>query len=202
MTKSSSPATTEPRRNEETRQAILTAALDLVQEHGYGGTSIEGIAARAGAGKQTIYRWWRSKAEVVLEALRLAAAQEITVPETGVLRTELELFLRRTFAAARREPYRSALPALMAAAQLDPEFAESVWRDFLQERRRVLRALLARAAARDGWQPRVETETAIDLIFGPLWYGLLTRDRPLGMRLAAELADVITGLGGGPGSGR
>ncbi|MCX4677720.1 TetR/AcrR family transcriptional regulator [Streptomyces sp. NBC_01433] len=56
------------RRSDRSRRAIHDAALALVGEIGYGKTTIEGIAARAGVGKQTIYRWWPSKAAVLLEA--------------------------------------------------------------------------------------------------------------------------------------
>src|SRR5690606_18292671 len=56
------------RRSERSRRAIFDAALALVGEVGYPKTTVEGIAARAGVGKQTIYRWWRSKADVLLDA--------------------------------------------------------------------------------------------------------------------------------------
>ena len=64
--KQSAPDST--RRSEKSRRAIYDAALALVAEVGYPKTTIEGIAARAGVGKQTIYRWWSSKADVLLEA--------------------------------------------------------------------------------------------------------------------------------------
>ncbi|MDF9803357.1 AcrR family transcriptional regulator [Streptomyces sp. HB372] len=57
------------RRSDRSRRAIHDAALALVGEVGYRRTTIEGIAARAGVGKQTIYRWWPSKAAVLMEAL-------------------------------------------------------------------------------------------------------------------------------------
>jgi AcrR family transcriptional regulator len=57
------------KRSQESRLAILTAAFELTAELGYAGLTIEGIAARSGTGKQTIYRWWPSKADVLLDAL-------------------------------------------------------------------------------------------------------------------------------------
>jgi AcrR family transcriptional regulator len=57
------------KRSEESRLAILAAAFELIAEVGYAGLTIEGIAARSGTGKQTIYRWWPSKADVLMDAI-------------------------------------------------------------------------------------------------------------------------------------
>ena len=99
------------RRSEKSRRAIYDAALALIGEVGYQKTTIEGIAARAGVGKQTIYRWWSSKAEVLLEAFidlsaRAADAAarpevigeraEYEIPDTGDLEADLKAVLRAT----------------------------------------------------------------------------------------------------------
>src|ERR687891_660297 len=90
------------RRNPTSRRAILAAALDLVREVGYAKLSIEGIAARAGVGKQTIYRWWPSKGAVLFDAfLTLSESQDGEVealPDTGDLEADLKLVLRATVA--------------------------------------------------------------------------------------------------------
>ncbi|MEV4089583.1 helix-turn-helix domain-containing protein, partial [Nonomuraea fuscirosea] len=83
MVKQPNPA----RRSERSRQAILDAARELVSEVGYAKLTIEAIAARAGVGKQTIYRWWPSKGAVVLDAfLALSEAgpgRSMALPDTG-----------------------------------------------------------------------------------------------------------------------
>jgi AcrR family transcriptional regulator len=178
-------------RSEAARQAILEAALGLVQAEGYAKVSVEGIATRAGVGKQTIYRWWPGKAQVILEALSTSAASDVEVPDTGSLREDLEVWLRSTFRAGRREPYRSVLPALMAAAQLDPDFAAVFRGEFLAERRRILQTMLERAHERGEWSSELRFETLLDVVFGVLWYRLLVRYSPLDKRLADELTDVI-----------
>lgn len=72
------------RRSDRSRRAIHEAALALVGEVGYARTTIEGIAARAGVGKQTIYRWWPSKAAVLLDAfLDMAARQAAEADASG-----------------------------------------------------------------------------------------------------------------------
>jgi AcrR family transcriptional regulator len=178
-------------RSEAARQAILEAAVGLVQSEGYAKLSVEGIAARAGVGKQTIYRWWPGKAEVILEALSTSATTDVEVPDTGSLREDLEVWLRSTFRAGRREPYRSVLPALMAAAQLDPDFAAVFRREFLAERRGILQTMLERAQERGEWSSELRHETLLDIVFGVLWYRLLVGYSPLDKRLADELTDVI-----------
>src|SRR6201994_50434 len=71
------------RRNEQARLAVLHAADDLLAERGFAGLTIEGIAARAGVAKQTIYRWWPSKVDVLLDTLIDDTQEHLAVPDTG-----------------------------------------------------------------------------------------------------------------------
>ena len=107
VTQPGKPAPDATRRSERSRRAIYDAALALVGEAGYPKTTIEGIAARAGVGKQTIYRWWPSKADVLLEAFldlgEQAAARRAGgarraygIPDTGDLAADLKAVLRAT----------------------------------------------------------------------------------------------------------
>src|SRR5215207_6871886 len=81
------------RRNQRSRQAILSATADLLGEVGYTKLTVEAIAARAGVGKQTIYRWWPGKGAVILDAL-VETAGDAALPDTGDLRADLTLVLR------------------------------------------------------------------------------------------------------------
>src|SRR5260221_14491515 len=89
------------KRSEESRRAILVAALALFSERGYGAVSIEGIAARAGVGKQTIYRWWPSKADVLLEAAAEKADLHVRLDDHGSYVADLRAFLADSFALGR-----------------------------------------------------------------------------------------------------
>ena len=80
---------------------ILTAAGRLIERDGYGRLTIEAIAQEAGVSKQTIYRWWSSKAEVVLEALNEAAALMAPGPNPRALATDVRTLLRSTIEGAR-----------------------------------------------------------------------------------------------------
>ena len=118
---------TRPAGSETSRRAILTAAFDLLQEIGYAKLSIEGIAARAGVGKQTIYRWWPSKGAVIFDAfLMLSEATEggpPTLPDTGDLAADLTVVLRATVEEMNDPRYEQPMRALATEIALDPELA-------------------------------------------------------------------------------
>jgi AcrR family transcriptional regulator len=179
------------KRSESSRQAILAAAAELVTEVGYGALTIEKIAQRSGTGKQTIYRWWPSKADVVMEALATKADMDIVVPDLGSLEAELRAALREGFALARVPAVTELLRALMAEAQIDPAFAERFRAGFLQRRRRMLRVILGRAAARGELPPGVPAETLVDVVLGTLWYRVLAIPGPLDDTLADELVSLV-----------
>ena len=184
----SEPSPTGRPRSSATRTAILGAALDLVATIGYRETTIEGIAKHAGAGKQTIYRWWPSKADVVLEALNEKAAREIPLPDEGNLRADLEAFLAATFAAGRRPGVISVLRALMAEAQLDARFAKVFDQNFLRHGRDVLAQLRRRYPE----QCRADSgKLAVDVVFGVLWYRALVGHRNLDHALAHSLVELL-----------
>jgi AcrR family transcriptional regulator len=178
------------KRSEESRLAILAAALELTAEFGYAGLTVDGIAARAGTGKQTIYRWWPSKADVLFDAMATKADLFVPIPDEGDFAEDLRRFLTASFALAAKKPLGDALRALMAHAQLDDEFRARFWTAFLQRRREALGVLLDRAAARG--ELTASAESVADIVFGVIWYRLLT-DRPLDGQLAEELVTLLSG---------
>jgi len=180
------------RRSEDSRRAILTAAVELVAEHGYGPLTVEKIAARAGTGKQTIYRWWPTKADVVMEALVEKADLHIPVPDDGSLRADLRAFLEASVALGRAPQVVAILRALMAEAQLDEAFGHRFWDGFIENRRAALRTVLERAARRGELPVGVSADTLLDVVFGVIWYRVLT-GRVLGSdAVADELVALIT----------
>ncbi len=187
-------------RSQTARKAILAGALEELADHGYAAVTIEGIAARAGTGKQTIYRWWRSKADVVLDALLDVVAERIAVPDEGGLAADLDAFLVATF---RQRGQRPILVGLMAQAVLDPEFATVFRERFLFGRRAVLRGILARAVERGELEPDEDLELLIDVVFGVVWYRLLVDHAPLSEAAGHQLAALLLRLvppRPGPGS--
>ncbi len=174
-------------RSVTSHEAILGATLDLLREEGYAGLTIDGIAQRAGVGKQTIYRWWKGKPELVLEAFATYASREIPLPDKGSVEADVEAFLATSF----RKLNEGAAPVvrgLMADAILDPEFGDLLREVFIARRRAALKSLLERGVERGEIAANADLELAIDMLFGPMWYRLLNRHAPLNRRFATGLA--------------
>ena len=176
-------------RSETARQAILTATHDELLERGYGELTMAGIAARAGVGKQTIYRWWPSKAEVALDALLNVASEGIPIPDEGGLEADLDAFLRRTFGL--QEQSRPILMGLLAESLLDPAFAEAFRDRFLAGRRAALNTMLERAVARGEISADQDLGLLHDVVYGLLWYRMLFQHAPLNDAAARDISALI-----------
>ncbi|MFI6316221.1 TetR/AcrR family transcriptional regulator [Nonomuraea sp. NPDC050556] len=176
------------RRNEEARRAILEAAVDLLSGGpGDGTVSVDAIAAAAGVGKQTIYRWWPSKGAMLLDALAEYAEAEVPAPDTGTLAGDLEAFLTATFRLGARPATAALLRKIAAEAQQDEHTAQLL-HAFAQQRRAALIALARRGAAPD-------PELLADQAFGVLWYQLLILHAPLEEEAARRLAHALAHQG-------
>lgn len=222
MAESKAPDST--RRSEKSRRAIYAAALALVGEAGYAKTTIEGIAARAGVGKQTIYRWWPSKAAVLLEAfldLGEQAAEAAAsgggegggagdgagggaygIPDTGDLAADLKLVLRATVDELNDPRFEAPTRALAAEGIVDPvigaEYAEKLLEPQAALYVRRLRAAQEAGHVRDDIDPR----TAMELLTGPIVHRWLLRTLPLTHAYADELVDyALNGLAPRPPDG-
>lgn len=178
------PAATAPdpaRRSERSRRAILSAALELLHESGYADLTIEAIAARAGVGKQTIYRWWAGKGAVILDALVDAAAttDAADLPDTGDIDADLRTVVRGIVAEL-AEPRLSAITRALTIETLGNEALA------VQARDRLLRPQLDAVkqrlhAAQQAGQVRrdVDLDQAVEMLIGPVYYRWMLRTGPL-----------------------
>ncbi|MDF0530064.1 TetR/AcrR family transcriptional regulator [Tsukamurella sp. 8F] len=180
-------------RSDEVRRTILAAATALVIEGGYGAATMQAIARRAGASKQTVYRWWPSPGAIVLEALVDGAAVIAPPEESGDLEHDMPAFVRRTVLGVRGKVAR-LLAAVMAEAQRDPVFASTLREGFLAHRRNMLAAMLA--AARDRGEIRGDVDVALvsEVVFGTLWYRLLAASGPIDESFADDMIGVVWAL--------
>jgi AcrR family transcriptional regulator len=160
-------------RSEEARQAVLEAADDLLVERGLAGVTVEGIAARAGVAKQTIYRWWPSKTDILFEALIVDAAEFFTTPDHGELGRDLRDRLGQLAAFLSGTDAGAVVRALAGQAQHDPAVAARFTADFVAPQRDRDREPFRRAAARGELAAGTDVELAIDQLAGPVWYRVL-----------------------------
>ena len=150
-------------RVERSRRVILSAALDLLGDVGYGGLTIEALAARAGVGKSTIYRHWSGKLDIVEDAIRTLKAG-VVVPTSGSVREKLTHVLQQV---ATNMAWSACLPAVIDAAERDPE-VRTIHCRLAGERRQALVGLLAEGVATGEVPPHLDLELLADCLVGPI----------------------------------
>nr|WP_042181044.1 TetR/AcrR family transcriptional regulator [Kibdelosporangium sp. MJ126-NF4]CEL14766.1 Transcriptional regulator, TetR family [Kibdelosporangium sp. MJ126-NF4]CTQ96604.1 Transcriptional regulator, TetR family [Kibdelosporangium sp. MJ126-NF4] len=162
------------RRDEAARLAVLHAADDLLVEHGFGGLTVESIARRAGVAKQTIYRWWPSKVEILLDTLIEDSAKRIPVPTDRPTANSIRAYVRGFARFLTRDPAGKVLLALIAEAQHNPGTATSLHQRYLNPRRAQERDMLTRGIEAGEISPGLGPDIVLDAIVGPIVYRALT----------------------------
>jgi AcrR family transcriptional regulator len=174
------------RRNEDARLAVLRAADELLIERGFGGVTVEGIAARAGVSKQTIYRWWPSKVDILLDTLVEKADRRLKIPEDGPVVDAVRGYLRALARFLTKLDAGKVLLALLGEAQHDAETAALFHERYFDPRRVRERALLKRGIA-DGELPAgLNPDTTLDALIGPIVYRALT-----GAKVSRPFVDAL-----------
>jgi AcrR family transcriptional regulator len=186
-------------RDPEVDRAILEATIELLARDGFGGLSIEAVAARAEVGKTTIYRRWPSKIPLVVDALAsLKAPASVVIPQDMSTRDALVRVLSDLVRAQGTESIDRILGGLVGAMSGDPELAEAVRDRLVSERRRVIVGLIERGIARGEVRPDVDTEVIADLLGGPILMRRLITGRPVTAHLVRQIvAVVLDGVGAG-----
>jgi AcrR family transcriptional regulator len=151
---------------------------------------MEGVAARAGVGKATVYRWWPTKGALVIEALS-AALRTPALVETGDLRQDLLTAIRRVVDTFVRSPEGAVIPALAADLTRDPAMAEQFRAQIIRPRRSAVADLLLRAAARGELPPDVDTELLVDVYAGAVFYRVFVSGEPVTDTLAEQLVSLL-----------
>ena len=187
------------RRSEVTRRAILQATRDELTLHGYDKLSIDRIAAAAGAGKQTIYRWYPSKSELVADCVvdGHVFAEPVAVPDNGDVRRDLRAWLHTFVAYATRPATAALLRAAMAAAAESDEVAAR-FRERITAATEAALVGRLRAGAEAGQLSAATPAAAVaQALIGALLYRLLVRVPPT-PAFADDLLDAV--LDGTPSS--
>lgn len=167
-----------PKRSPEGQQSILDAARTLTARHGPSRVSINQIAQEAGVGKQTIYRWWPSKAAVMLDALEQWCEEENPPPDTGSTRQDIAQQMERV-AAIFSSPVGATIRELIAESQGDDAVAGEFRTRFFDVRQDRAMAVIQRGVDSGELHPDLDVGAATDMLYGPLWLRLLIGHHPL-----------------------
>lgn len=183
-----------PRRSKRAHEAILNAAAELIHERPYSDVCIEAIAARAGVGKQTIYRWWTSKAAVLMEACAAVVAREVPLPDKGSFVEDFRDYLEHICSFFNTQLSRPAIAGLLAEAQCNPDLARAFQERLLMQRRTVLHTILQRGIARGELRAELDLDVVMDMVHGALWYRTLLLKAPLDEAfIKSVIAQVMAG---------
>ncbi len=155
----------------------MTATATILKKNGYGGTTIEGIAERAGVAKTTIYRWWPSKIELLMALFETVATSPLAKRKiSGPVEKDLvELYfgLSRLFTSTSAG---AALVGMIVEAQYDALAAETFRTEFSVRGRTLTRTILQRAKARGEIRADCDMDVITSILSGALWYRLLLGD--------------------------
>ena len=183
-------------RGEQVRTLILETAIDLVFEVGFRAVSVESIATRSGVAKTTIYRRWPNKAAVVMDAFMMRVGSGTLFPAAKRVtdRVKMQMHAMAKVFAGKDG---TLVKGLLAEAQFDPELAAAFRERWTLPRRKMAVAVFLEAIERGELRPGVDPETAIDLLYAPLYYRLQMGTGPLSEPYIEALFEHgMKGLGG------
>ena len=181
-------------RDESTRSAILHAALDIVREQGLTALSLDAIAKHAGTSRPTLYRWWKSKGEILLDALLEVTNRTVIYKQSGMLLNDLKQHAR-DYVALLTGPYGAAYRAVFADGLENDEFMELVRTRLIAPRRAVTYERLMRAVQTNELPRSLDLERLIDALYAPFLYRLILEHQPLTPKYAdAHIEHTLRGI--------
>jgi AcrR family transcriptional regulator len=159
-------------RSVQSHEAILKATLELLAELGYQIMTIDGVAARAGVGKTTIYRRYSCKEELVADAIE-SLREEIVIPDTGSVWGDINTIVEGATKTSLTPLGRQILALIIGAASNSPKFAQVYWEKYLKPRRQAFCTVIERAKERKEIRPDTDSDLVFDLISGVMLYTLV-----------------------------
>ncbi|MEM9908454.1 MAG: TetR/AcrR family transcriptional regulator [Cyanobacteria bacterium P01_D01_bin.44] len=174
-------------RSVESERAILSAAWDLLQKNSVRKVSIEAIAREAGVGKTTIYRWWPSKAALIVDAFLAQVETVLPFPEADTAAEALAQQMAKLVEVFQGDVGR-IVAQIIAEGQCEPGALESFCDRFLIPRRNAARQVIIGGIESGEFDASLDPDLAMDILYGPIYYRLLVKHLPLTEPFAAELS--------------
>lgn len=157
-------------RSDKAHQAILDAAREELVNVGYSGLRLEHVAARAGVGKATIYRRWRSKEELAGALLAELATHAIEIADTGNTREEMLAAVVNPMLAITESDFGPVVRALLSQIANNPSLGDPFRASVVQARRREIARMISRGIERGDLRPDADADIATELLVGPVHY--------------------------------
>jgi len=170
--------------------AIMDAVYARLQKQSVRDLTMEAVAKQAGVGKPTLYKWWPTKAALVLAMLCERMAPNLEKPVGLTAEESLRLRVRRLIDAF-NGPFGPIVAGLVAEGQSDPDIRQAFFDRWVSPRRSATIADLQRGKATGELRGETEPELLNDSIFGAIYYRLLLRSGPLTRRFGEELVEQV-----------
>ena len=178
------------RRNADSHNAIIEATAELLATDGYVNFTIENVAAKAGVGKQTIYRWWSSKAELVLEVLRDRLLPEVIAYDSSVpIKRYLKATLLKLGQHIGRTDCRQAMICLISEAHRNPELHQQMQSSIYQPRIELILEAFKSAKSKDEAPAVKNVNVLIHQLYGAIWYKVMIRFEQVDAAFVRKLVD-------------
>jgi AcrR family transcriptional regulator len=177
-------------RSENSRQAILGSTLKLLRKTGFDQLSIEAIAAHAGVGKATVYRWWPNKGALVVDAFASSTEEELRFPDSGSVYRDMALQMNQ-FLAVLHSSRGRIVKAVIAAGQSDSKLLESFRARLLRPRRQGAYRTLRRGIERGELPENLDLDLVLDILYGAIYMRFLIRHDELSEDYINEVCRLV-----------
>ncbi|QYB07995.1 TetR/AcrR family transcriptional regulator [Rhodococcus sp. USK10] len=188
------------KRRARTERVVLDATRELLADNGFGSLTVEGVAARSGVAKTTIYRRYRSKNDLALAVLLDMVDEVSTQPYRADTATELTALVDRTVELMCTSLMGLVMKGLVSEVAADPELARVYREQVVSHRLADVSALVERGIARGELRADLDPEMVTDLVLGPIYYRFFLSGSPMddgfGKRLVATLLPSFATPGG------
>jgi len=179
-------------RSEQAHLSILRSTLELLGKNGFSELNIEAVAAHAGVGKATVYRWWPNKAALIADAFASSTTRKLHFPDTGSVCTDMSQQMRQLIKVFRGRRGR-IVSAILGGGQSDPDLIAAFRERFLWPRRQEAYATLRRGIARGELRKDVDMDLLLDSLYGPIYMRFLIKHDKLTPDFVDGLCEVVLG---------
>jgi AcrR family transcriptional regulator len=179
-------------RSEQAHSAILLSTLKLLEENGFSDLTIEAVAAHAGVGKATVYRWWPNKAALIADAFASSTTRKLHFPDTGSVYTDMSQQMRQVIKIFRSRRGR-IVSAILGGGQSDRDLIAAFRERFLWPRRREAYATIRRGILRGELRKDVDLDLLLDSLYGPIYMRFLIRHDKLTPDFVDSLCELVLG---------